>query len=121
LVKAVDILNISETETQNIFLSSYEESVAPKLTVDHDDYDDDHVSILYGPRIVFKLRQICLLLKLPSVFSEKNSIIGRLRLKCDVTRAETTFRLSAKRMSQFKNGGGVNSVDYWQPRIAHQR
>jgi hypothetical protein len=27
---------------------------------------------------------------------------GRLRLKCDSTRAETKFRLSAKRMSPFK-------------------
>jgi len=30
---------------------------------------------------------------------------SRLRLKCDGTRAETTFRLSAKRMSQFKSVG----------------
>ena len=28
-----------------------------------------------------------------------------LRLKCDVTRAETTFRLSAKRTSPFKSAG----------------
>jgi hypothetical protein len=31
--------------------------------------------------------------------------IGRLRLKCDVTRAETRFRLSAKRTSPFKSAG----------------
>jgi len=31
----------------------------------------------------------------------------RLRLKCDGTRAETRFRLSAKRSSQFKSAGGV--------------
>ena len=44
---------------------------------------------------------------------------GRLRLKCDGTRAETRFRLSAKRASQFKSvGGGVSSVDYRQPRCA---
>ena len=30
----------------------------------------------------------------------------RLRLKCDVTRAETRFRLSAKRASPFKSAGG---------------
>jgi len=30
----------------------------------------------------------------------------RLRLKCDGTRAETIFRLSAKRMSPFKSAGG---------------
>jgi len=30
---------------------------------------------------------------------------GRLRLKCDGTRAETRFRLSAKRTSQFKSAG----------------
>ena len=30
---------------------------------------------------------------------------GRLRLKCDGTRAETRFRLSAKKMSPFKSAG----------------
>jgi hypothetical protein len=45
----------------------------------------------------------------------------RLRLKCDGTRAETRFRLSAKRTSPFKSAGGVSSVDYLQPRCAHQR
>ena len=35
---------------------------------------------------------------------------------------ETRFRLSAKRTSPFKSaGGGVSSVDYLQPRCAHQR
>jgi len=46
---------------------------------------------------------------------------GRLRLKCDGTRAETTFRLSAKRTSPFKSAGGVSSVDYWKPSCALQR
>ena len=32
-------------------------------------------------------------------------IIHRMRLKCDGTRAETRFRLSAKRMSPFKSAG----------------
>jgi hypothetical protein len=32
-------------------------------------------------------------------------ISGRLRLKCDVTRTETRFRLSAKRTSPFKSAG----------------
>ena len=31
--------------------------------------------------------------------------IGRLRLKCDGTRAETRFRLSAKGTSPFKSAG----------------
>jgi len=48
-------------------------------------------------------------------------IIIRLRLKYDGTRAETRFRLSAKRTSPFKSGEGVSSVDYWQPRCVHQR
>jgi len=30
---------------------------------------------------------------------------GKLRLKCDDTRAETKFRLSAKRTSPFKSAG----------------
>jgi len=33
------------------------------------------------------------------------NIYGRLRLKCDGTRAETRFRLSAKRTSPFKSAG----------------
>jgi hypothetical protein len=37
---------------------------------------------------------------LPSV-----SVCDRLRLKCDGTRAETRFRLSAKRTSPFKSAG----------------
>ena len=32
---------------------------------------------------------------------------GRLRLKCDGTRAETQFCLSAKRMSPFKSAGAL--------------
>ena len=35
-----------------------------------------------------------------------NTKYGRLRLKCDGTRAETRFRLSAKRIRPFKSGGG---------------
>jgi len=46
---------------------------------------------------------------------------GRGQLKCDSTRAETRFRLSAKRTSPFKSAVGVSSVDYWHPRFAHQR
>jgi hypothetical protein len=37
--------------------------------------------------------------------------VGRLRLKCDGTRAETRFRLSAKRTSPFKSvGASVQST-----------
>ena len=39
----------------------------------------------------------------------------------DGTRAETRFRLSAKRMSPFKLAGGISSVDYSQPRCAYQQ
>ena len=45
----------------------------------------------------------------------------RLLLKCDGTRAKYRLRLSAKRTNPFKSAGGVNSVDYWQPRCANQR
>ena len=34
-----------------------------------------------------------------------SELIGRLRLKCDGTRTETRFRLSAKRTSPFKSAG----------------
>ena len=47
--------------------------------------------------------------------------VGKGQLKCDGRRAETRFSLSAKRMSPFKSAGDVSSVDYWQPRCAHQR
>ena len=47
--------------------------------------------------------------------------VGRLRLKYDGIRAETTFRLSAKQTSPFKSAGGISSVDYLQPTCAHQR
>jgi hypothetical protein len=33
----------------------------------------------------------------------QSTLVARLRLKCDGTRAETRFRLSAKRMSPFKS------------------
>jgi len=36
-------------------------------------------------------------------YNHVNATIGRLRLKCDGTRAETRFRLSAKRTSPFKS------------------
>jgi len=48
-------------------------------------------------------------------------ITSKARLKHDGTRVETRFGLSAKQRSQFKLGGGVSSVDYWQPRCAHQQ
>jgi len=48
------------------------------------------------------------------------TLAGRLRLKCDGTRAETRFRLSAKRTSPFKSAGGVSSVGYWQASCVHQ-
>ena len=46
---------------------------------------------------------------------------GRLPLKCDSARAETRFRLSAKRTSPFLLAWGVSLVDYWQPRCSYQR
>jgi len=36
----------------------------------------------------------------------QQNIIGRLRLKCDGTRPETTFLLSAERIRPFKSAGG---------------
>ena len=40
---------------------------------------------------------------LPPFRTSCRNHVGRLRLKCDGTRAETKFRLSAKRMSPFKS------------------
>ena len=55
----------------------------------------------------------------PRIYLLENG--SRLRFKCDGTRAENSFRLSAKRTSPFKPAGGVRSVDYWQMRCAYQR
>ena len=41
----------------------------------------------------------------------------RGQVKCDGTRAETIFRLSAKRTSPFKSAGGVSSIDYWPAEV----
>ena len=47
--------------------------------------------------------------------------VCRGRLKCDGTCQETRLRLSAKWTNRFKSAGWVvSSVDYWQPRCAHQ-
>ena len=67
-----------------------------------------------GP--MFK-RQQC---KNNSFFDCFTRTFGRLRLKCDGTRAETRFHLWTKRTSPFKSAGGVSSVDYWQASCAHQ-
>ena len=45
------------------------------------------------------------MLPLPSLYKSIIRKAGRLRLKCDGTRAETRFRLSAKRTSPFKSAG----------------
>jgi hypothetical protein len=51
----------------------------------------------------------------------QTAISCRLCFKCDGTRAEISFRLSAKRTSPFKSARVVSLVDYWQPSCAHQR
>ena len=42
------------------------------------------------------------------VIAPKRTLSSRLGLKCDGTRAETRFRLSAQRTSPFKWAGGVS-------------
>ena len=54
-------------------------------------------------------------------FDDCFCMLGTARMKRDGTYAETRFGLSAKQTSPFKLTGGVSSVDYWQPRCAHQR
>ena len=58
---------------------------------------------------------------LHALFRHILNLRSRLRLKCDDTRAENRFRLSAKQTSPFESAVGVSSVDYWQPKCAHQR
>jgi len=43
--------------------------------------------------------------RIPRLFKVRQSFRSRLSLKCDSTRAETRFRLSAKRTSPFKSAG----------------
>jgi len=76
-------------------------------------YDED----LPAPRPTAKLEAYPLSAVHDCLF---NIIAARGQLKCDGTLAETRFRLSAKRTSPFKSAGGISSVDYWQPRCAHQ-
>jgi len=47
---------------------------------------------------------------LPDRHHTYNCQTGRLRLKCDVTREENRFRLSAKRTSPFTSGRGEGVV-----------
>jgi hypothetical protein len=49
-----------------------------------------------------------------------NRLQSRLLLKCDGTRAENRFSLSAKRTSPFKSAGESVQSDYWQASRAHQ-
>jgi hypothetical protein len=53
----------------------------------------------------YSLWYIWMHLKIEVCFLIRCYLEGRLRLKCDGTRAETRFRLSAKRMSLFKLAG----------------
>ena len=55
------------------------------------------------------------------MFGTPDTDFNRVCLKGDGTRAETRFRLSAKRTIPFKSAGGVSSVDYWQQNCEHQR
>jgi hypothetical protein len=53
-------------------------------------------------------------------FSKIRSIV-RDQLKCDGTRAETRFVFRWNGRVHLNRPRGVSSVDYWQPRCAHQR
>ena len=51
------------------------------------------------------IRLVCLILDTQQILPIELLFVGRPRLKCDGTRAETRFRLSAKRTSPFKSAG----------------
>jgi hypothetical protein len=88
-------------------------------------------SIIYVQQVGVTARNIMVVMKsrgtydqvgtVSMTFSDKKLLVGRSQLKCEGTRAEIRFRLSAKRTSPFKSAGGVSSVDYWEPRCAHQQ
>jgi len=69
---------------------------------------------------LFHVVRIVFIFWVPSIWQIVWALVSKLRLKCDGTRAETRFRLSAKWAGQVKSAWGVGSVDYWQPRCAHQ-
>jgi hypothetical protein len=56
-------------------------------------------------RLKYVLSHRCLNLELLRLTLSSKSWAGRLRLKCGGTRAESRFRLSAKRTSPFKSAG----------------
>ena len=79
--------------------------------------------ILLNSVTVKASRQTQLSFRRPSSFTEWHSTtchraVEKMRLKCDGTRAETRFRLSAKRRVHLNRPVGVSSVNYWQPRCA---
>jgi len=53
----------------------------------------------------YKIRHNLLVITPCSLVGDQKRFGGRLRLKCDGTRAETRFRLSAKQTSPFKSAG----------------
>ena len=99
--------------------SEHRDTVTSALTAHNYRYGWHFELMSYWPRNV--LNRYCIALNnQPSV--AQWLLIRTGQLKCDGTRAETRFRLSAERTSPFKSaGGGVSSVDYWQPRCAHPR
>jgi len=63
-----------------------------------------HRNILLSTLFLKNVQSVSFLQSLNYLWSHK-STAGRLHLKCDATRAETRFCLSAKRMSPFKSLG----------------
>jgi len=67
--------------------------------------------------LVFVLTTVVLPVGSCGQFSDNGYPLRRGRLKCDGTREETRFCLSAKRTSPFKSAGDVSSVDYWPAEV----
>ena len=86
-------------------------------TLPHYDLSSWNFGVIISIRIIYLSHQT----QHPPSHPPAVTSLSRGQLKCDDTCAETRFRLSAKRTSPFKSAGGVSSVDYWQPRCAHQR
>ena len=54
-------------------------------------------------------------------YAKYKHMYGRLRLKCDGTRAETRFRLSVKRTSLFQSAGSSVQSTTGNRGVRHQR
>ena len=117
VVHAGNQTNVADTvEHRNLRLNTYVNTATELCDYIAKDLNQEYqirqhlcVNIIVAPNKIFFRKMTVRLLThfLPPTFPPifLNTYQIRLRLKCDGTRAETSFRLSAKRTSPFKSAG----------------